>query len=159
MTLNQKRVLIAILSGCFIASLLFVQYRETARKAEEAGLTPAHISVPDSSAECVDCHGEANPSIIDHWKGSTHAESGVACVECHAAETAEPDAFEHYGEVIATIVTPNDCARCHAGVVEEFEASHHSSAGNILASLDNFLAEKVEGNREPFSPHSPTPGL
>lgn len=31
--------------------------------------------------------------------------------------------------------------------------------GNILASLDNYLAETVEGAREPFNPHSPTPGL
>ena len=37
-------------------------------------------------------------------------------------------------------------------------ASHHASAGNILKSLDNFLAETVEGSREPFNPHSPTPG-
>jgi len=41
---------------------------------------------------------------------------------------------------------------------EEFAASHHSSAGNILASLDNFLAETVEGARMEFNPHSPTPG-
>ena len=30
--------------------------------------------------------------------------------------------------------------------------------GNILASLDNFLAETVEGSRTPFNPHAPTPG-
>ena len=44
-------------------------------------------------------------------------------------------------------------------VADEFERSHHAAAGNILASLDNFLAETVEGNREPFNPHSPTPGM
>lgn len=37
-------------------------------------------------------------------------------------------------------------------------ASHHAKGGNILASLDNFLAETVEGSRTPFNPHSPTPG-
>jgi hypothetical protein len=37
-------------------------------------------------------------------------------------------------------------------------SSHHAKAGNILASLDNFLAETVEGARTPFNPHSPTPG-
>jgi hypothetical protein len=31
-------------------------------------------------------------------------------------------------------------------------------AGNILASLDNRLAETIEGHREPFNPHAPTPG-
>ena len=43
-------------------------------------------------------------------------------------------------------------------IFDEFEASHHAAAGNILASLDNFLAETVEGSRLDFNPHSPTPG-
>ena len=57
-----------------------------------------------------------------------------------------------------SIVTPRDCARCHKKEAEEFANSHHAKAGNILASLDNRLAEIVEGAREPFNPHSPTPG-
>jgi hypothetical protein len=63
------------------------------------------------------------------------------------------------GSFIAVIVTPNDCARCHGEVVLEFAGSHHAKGGDILASLDNFLAETVEGSRVPFNPHSPTPGL
>ena len=61
-------------------------------------------------------------------------------------------------ELIATIVTPRDCSRCHKVEGEEFARSHHAQGGNILASLDNFLAETVEGSRTPFNPHSPTPG-
>jgi hydroxylamine dehydrogenase len=159
MTLNQKRTIIAVLAGAFLVSLLFVQWREVDRKAEEAGLKDAHVTVPASSVECVDCHGEANAGIIEHWKGSTHAESGIGCVECHQADVDDADSYEHYGQQIATIGTPRDCARCHPAVTAEFDASHHSRAGDILASLDNFLAESVEGNREDFSPHSPTPGL
>jgi hypothetical protein len=56
-------------------------------------------------------------------------------------------------------VTPRDCSLCHAEVFEEFERSHHAAGGNILASLDNFLAETVEGSRTPFDPHTPTPGM
>ena len=48
---------------------------------------------------------------------------------------------------------------CHKEVYEEFAQSHHAKGGNILASLDNRLAETVEGSREPFNPHSPTPGM
>ena len=75
------------------------------------------------------------------------------CVECHTAEPADADAFSHYGETIATVVTPLDCARCHGKESHQFQASHHAKAGNILASLDNFLAETVEGHRAPFNPH------
>ncbi|MCP3996870.1 MAG: hydroxylamine oxidoreductase, partial [bacterium] len=156
--MRQKQLIIAGLGAVFLLSLVFVQGLEVSRRRAESGLGSAHISVPSNAKECVDCHEKANPGIIAHWKGSTHAEKGVACVECHAADKVDADGFEHYGEHIATVVTPRDCSRCHTAEGAEFAASHHSSAGNILASLDNFLAETVEGARMSFNPHSPTPG-
>lgn len=159
MSLRMKQIIIATLSIAFILSLVFVQYEEVNRRAAESGLTQAHIIVPVSSKSCVDCHQQANPGIIAHWEDSTHAAKGVGCVECHTAEKGEPDAFDHYGQMIATVVTPLDCSRCHQTEFAEFENSHHSKAGNILASLDNFLAETVEGSRMDFNPHSPTPGM
>jgi hypothetical protein len=158
MNLNQKRTIIAVLSLIFLLSLLLVQRMEVARRYEEIGLVPGHVAVPAASQSCVDCHGQSTPGIVDHWKASTHATTGVGCVACHQAQEGDADAFTHYGEHIATVVTPNDCSRCHGEIVEEFAQSHHAAAGNILASLDNFLAETVEGSRMPFSPHSPTPG-
>ncbi len=158
MTLETKRYVIAGLGGLFLLSLVFVQWMETARKAEEAGLRDPHISVPAGSRECVDCHADANPGIIAHWTGSAHAERGVGCVECHQAELEAADSYLHYGVQIVTIVTPRDCAQCHPEEAESFAASHHAAGGNILASLDNFLAETVEGARLAFDPHSPTPG-
>jgi len=158
MRLETKRIIIASLGGLFLLSLVFVQWMETARKAEEAGLREPHIAVPAASKECVDCHAEENPGIVTHWTGSTHAERGVGCYDCHQATREEADGFLHHGVEIATVVTPLDCARCHDAEVAEFSQSHHAAAGNILASLDNFLAETVEGARMEFSPHSPTPG-
>jgi len=158
MSIRTKQVIIIVLSLAFIVSLIFVQWMEVARKAEEAGLTDPHIVVPVGSSECVTCHVQSNPGIVNHWKGSTHALKGVGCFECHEANKEDADAFEHYGKMIATIVTPRDCSRCHIEESEEFQGSHHAKAGNILHSLDNFLAETVEGSREPFNPHSPTPG-
>lgn len=158
MGLKTKQVIIGLLGLLFLASLVFVQWMEVTRRRQEAGLTPHHVSIPASSKACVDCHQQSSPGIIDHWTGSTHAVKGVGCVECHQAEKDDIDAFDHYGALIATIVTPKDCSRCHKTETEEFIASHHAKAGNILASLDNFLAETVEGARAPFNPHSPTPG-
>jgi hydroxylamine dehydrogenase len=42
-------------------------------------------------------------------------------------------------------VTPKDCARCHAREHQEYAHSHHAKAGEILASLENILAEKAAG--------------
>ena len=158
MNLDQKRTVIAVLAFLFLLSLIFVQRLEVVRRAEEAGLVQHSIAVPASSKGCVDCHAQTEPGIVDHWQGSKHARTGVACVECHQAERGDADGFDHHGVHVATVVTPRDCARCHAEVAAEFERSHHAAGGNILASLDNFLAETVEGARMDFNPHSPTPG-
>lgn len=159
MTLKTKQWIIFVLGIAFLTSLYFVQWKELVRREEELGMRDPHIVVPAASQTCVDCHRQHTPAIIDHWRGSTHAEKGVACVDCHQADEGDVDAYLHEGALIATIVTPRDCARCHPKESEQFAHSHHAKAGNILASLDNFLAETVEGNRQPFNPHSPTPGM
>ncbi|MEQ9411586.1 MAG: multiheme c-type cytochrome [Fuerstiella sp.] len=159
MTVKTKQFIVGFLGLAFLASLIFVQAMEVARKQAESGNGPAHVAIPASSKGCVECHMKSSPGIIDHWEGSTHAAKGVGCVECHQAAHEDIDAFDHYGATIATIVTPRDCGRCHKTETAEFLASHHAKAGNILASLDNFLAETVEGARVPFNPHSKTPGM
>ena len=152
MTLDTKRFIIGGLGLLFLFSLVLVQWTETIRRAEEAGLRGPGVTPPASSRGCVDCHAETNPGIVDHWRGSTHAARGVGCVECHRSVSEEPDSYIHYGAEIATVVTPRDCASCHATEADEFAQSHHAAGGNILASLDNFLAETVEGSRVPVRP-------
>ncbi len=100
----------------------------------------------DESAECIACHKKTDPVVYQQWGDSKHYRANVACYECHAAEKTDPDAFNHYGYTIAILVTPKDCGRCHSREVKEFSESHHSKAGRILGSLDNVLAEVVEGN-------------
>ena len=110
MTLDTKRLIIGLLGGLFLLSLVFVQWTETVRRAEEAGLRGPRVAPPASSQGCVDCHVQTNPGIVDHWRASTHARTGVGCAECHEAVVDDPDSFDHYGALIATVVTPRDCA-------------------------------------------------
>jgi formate-dependent nitrite reductase cytochrome c552 subunit len=104
---------------------------------------PAELS-PESKA-CVTCHQKENTSIYQQWGASKHFRANVGCYECHRANGGDPDAFTHYDQTISTIVSPKDCATCHTKEVAEFTASHHAKAGRILGSLDNFLADVVEG--------------
>lgn len=106
---------------------------------------PKEIS--DQTRKCADCHKDKTPVINQQWGASKHYRANVGCFECHQARAGDVDAFEHYGEKIAIIVTPKDCARCHEKEVSEFQASHHSKGARILGSLDNRLAEVVEGNK------------
>ncbi len=110
-----------------------------------AGFTLPEMS-PQSKA-CIDCHKKESPAIYQQWGTSKHYRGNIGCYECHMALPEDVDAFEHYGETISTIVTPKDCGRCHEAEVTEFNASHHAKAGRILGSLDNVLAEVVEGNK------------
>ena len=96
-------------------------------------------------AQCLACHTASTPGIVEQWRGSAHAGKGVDCYACHRANEGDPSAFDHYGLKIAVIVTPNYCARCHQGEVEQFEKSRHANAAQFIGSLDNVLGEIVEG--------------
>ncbi|MCF6148567.1 MAG: hypothetical protein E3K37_07905 [Candidatus Kuenenia sp.] len=104
----------------------------------------AAIITPQNKT-CIACHKINSSALVMEWERSRHAQNGIGCVDCHAAEEGEIDAWKHMGFYISTLVTPKDCSRCHGKEYEEFSKSHHSKAGEILASLDNVLAEKVIG--------------
>ncbi len=134
-------VFVAVLCGS-----VFVP--ERAARAQAWGL-------PEMSKEtkaCVDCHKLENTPIYQQWGDSKHFRANVGCYECHMAKEGESDAFQHEGQWIATIVSPKDCARCHAKEGQEFAGSHHSKGARILGSLDNVLAEVVEGNQGLVTP-------
>ncbi|MGQ9649025.1 MAG: multiheme c-type cytochrome [Phycisphaerae bacterium] len=114
--------------------------------------------LPEMSAKtkaCLECHRKDNTPIYQQWGFSKHYRANVGCYECHAAQEGESDAFKHEGEFIATIVSPKDCARCHEKETQQFADSHHSKGGRILGSLDNTLAEIVEGNNAMKTPAFP----
>lgn len=102
--------------------------------------------ISEQTKQCIACHKEHSPASYQQWGSSKHFRANVGCYECHSANQGDSDAFTHYGQTIAVLVTPKDCARCHSKEFEEFAASRHSKAGRILGSLDNMLAEVVEGN-------------
>lgn len=119
----------------------------------EAAVVPETLS--EQSKQCLECHKIQTPVIVQQWGASKHFRANVACFECHEAKQGEPDAFEHNGFTVATIVSPRDCAKCHGQEVTEFERSHHAKAARILGSADNRLAEVVEGNRGFVTPGFP----
>jgi hypothetical protein len=100
----------------------------------------------DESAACNECHRQQTPAIVGQWGESKHFRGNIGCFECHAAVASSAGAFEHNGYTIHTIVTPAECARCHEREASGFQASRHAKAAEILGSLDNTLAEVVEGN-------------
>lgn len=126
--------------GALLASVLLVPF---ALVAFDNSQTPTMAQ--DDTDSCVSCHSKQNPALVKQWEDSRHAEEDVSCIDCHTADESDIDAWKHQGEWISTLVTPKDCGSCHDKETAEFSASHHAKAGEILASLDNVLAEKAAG--------------
>lgn len=110
--------------------------------------TEPFVEVDQTAATdtCVACHEMSTPGIVARWMVSNHYDEAVGCAECHNAADDDVDAMIHNGATIATIVSPTDCAVCHPDESTEFQASHHAEGGQILNSLDNRLAEVIEGD-------------
>ncbi|MBI5048437.1 MAG: cytochrome C552 [Deltaproteobacteria bacterium] len=133
---------IGALSLILSIALTIVGYVEV--KASKEEIRP-YISAQNK--KCIDCHikkgiGEGQ---INDWKQSRHAEKGIGCIECHKADGKDPDAFKHEGFIVATIVSPKDCSKCHEDEGKEFQESHHAQAAKFIGSLDNILGNIVEG--------------
>jgi len=134
----MKKIITAAITVCFLILGTSVQ-------AETKTNLPRELS--DESKECVSCHKESTVNIYQQWGYSKHFRANIGCYECHEAQKGDPDAFEHEGTLISIIVSPKDCSKCHEKEVDEFVNSHHAKAGRIMGSLDNTLAEVVEGNK------------
>ncbi|GAB4384804.1 MAG: hypothetical protein Kow0022_08520 [Phycisphaerales bacterium] len=134
-----------ILGGAVVAALPGVVHAQA--------MVPRELS--RETRECLECHQKLDVGVYQQWGASKHFRANVGCYECHSAQPGDKDAFQHHGHTIAVLVTPKDCGRCHGKETEEFMGSHHAKAGRILGSLDNVLAEVVEGNRGMVTPGHP----
>jgi hydroxylamine dehydrogenase len=99
----------------------------------------------ETGDRCLACHKEKTPGLFNQWNGSKHAAGGVTCLECHQAAQTDDDAFMHEGTLVATLVTPKDCAQCHPDEASQVQASYHATAGEILESQDAYLAHVAGG--------------
>ena len=142
MSLEVKRVVVAVLSFFFLVALLLVGYRETMK--QHAAEEPKPI-VTGTNEACITCHRRRSDGLVMQWEHSRHAKVGIGCVECHQGKQSEPDTWKHEGAWVSALVTPLDCGRCHQKEYEEFTRSHHARAGEIISSLDNVIALKVAG--------------
>lgn len=102
----------------------------------------------ETNKKCITCHLKENKSLVLQWEKSAHAaakEGQIGCYTCHAADQGDEMGYNHEGAFIKAILSPSDCASCHEPEAKEMAKSHHATAGEIMASLDNMLAEVVGG--------------
>ncbi len=127
-----------MLLGLFVAGSAFATTEQSKNVKDP--------KVKDINIKCVNCHLKENLSLVKQWEHSPHAaakEGQVGCYNCHAANKGDELGYLHEGAFIKTIQTPNDCKYCHEREVKEMVNSHHATAGEIMASLDNVLGEVI----------------
>lgn len=148
---GKRKHVASVLGAVIIVSLVILLPSVASHSRVQAALSLPVVGdlvgdvLPGDNA-CVTCHQETNPGLVEEWRRSGHSSNGVQCINCHQAQASDPDAFEHNGFTIATIVSPKDCAGCHENEEQQFTASRHSIAAKFIGSLDNILGEQVEGN-------------
>lgn len=79
-----------------------------------------------SSDECVTCHREATPGIVNQLSHSTMAAAEVTCRDCHEVKADYPDAVEHEGSYVLAAPTTAMCQKCHEAEVAQYYQSRHS---------------------------------
>ncbi len=116
----------------------------------------------DATEACLACHEITHPGLVAGWQASRHARvtpeaaleaeplarrvssqsvpaelrgTTVGCAECHTLRSdRHADSFEHNGYTVHLVVSPDDCATCHATETEQY-------AANIMAHAHANLVE------------------
>lgn len=119
------------------------------------------IPLSEQTEECIACHSDITPGIVQDWRSSRHARTTpqmaltkpplerrisaeivdqrlqsvvVGCYECHSLNPERHrDHFEHFDYGVNVIVSPNDCKTCHPVEVDQYSGSKKAHAlGNLI---------------------------
>jgi len=93
-------------------------------------ISPGTSEAVYQERDCVGCHTDQTPNIVQDWKLSLHAENGIDCATCHQGDYTSV----HNGEG-SSLPTPQVCAQCHADRVEQFSAGKHALAWAALKAM------------------------
>lgn len=130
-TMQSTRVLVIGLVAVILVlglGLLAMIIGQNAAPAELAGggQTERVNALENSQDECVVCHKQTTPGIVQQYGHSTMAAAEVDCRDCHEVEADYPAAVEHEGSYVLRTPTTAMCETCHQAEVAQFNQSRHS---------------------------------
>lgn len=130
--------------GLFAGTFLLLSTISLNIHAAKVKLDPSSWDT-DEGQKCVECHTKTSKGLTHQWQNSVHAKAKVDCMDCHKADTADADAHQHEGAVIATVVTPKDCGVCHTVEFKEQEGSVHANAVSLIEKRMPAMAHNIGG--------------
>lgn len=115
-----------------------------------------------SSDECVACHRNTTPGIVEQYGVSSMAHANVTCQNCHVVSADYPEAVEHYDTYVLNSPTPARCEQCHQAEVAQFYQSRHALPAYVAFNGAQNLTEDQraqylsipEGGLAPNSPRA-----
>jgi hydroxylamine dehydrogenase len=165
------------MSGIFFALLCSVSIAQESNTHDVGDLSSVKAiaisrGLTETGKNCITCHRDVAPGIVNDWKNSRHAHVGVSCVDCHAVDADSPTAILHEDVFdmddydtsllnrdlhISVLVPPSTCARCHAAEHEQFANSGHFRAYHQIIPKDNLhaLIQVHEGRNIPELMNAP----
>lgn len=81
-------------------------------------------------SNCVKCHSQTSPNIVNDWKLSKHSQQGIECSTCHGDKHQNKNDADK-----ALIPTPQTCAQCHTKQVDQFMEGKHSKAWVVMKAM------------------------
>ncbi len=121
---SRSQVLIGTLLIVIVAVGLAAVLRAIGHAGEPSEVGGVN-ALAGSNDECVRCHRNATPGIVEQYGVSTMAAANVKCEDCHEVDADYPGAVEHEGTWILASPTPHMCSRCHEPETNQFEHSRH----------------------------------
>lgn len=80
--------------------------------------------------DCVDCHAEIMPGLVQDWETSAHSRAGFGCDLCHGDRHSSADDVAE-----AEHPTADTCATCHNKQVREFSRGKHAHAWTAMQAM------------------------
>ncbi len=122
--LNASRLLIASLLVVVVVLGFAIVVQAIANSGKTSTVGQVN-SLANSADQCVSCHKNASPGIVDQFGHSQMAASGVTCENCHVVEASYPSAVAHEGTFILATPTTARCQQCHQNEVAQYMQSRH----------------------------------
>lgn len=142
--LRSARVLIIALTATIVVlvlALVAIVIARSAAPAETSATAPVNV-LATSDNECVTCHRQSTPGIVEQYGHSTMAAADVTCQDCHVVAADYPGAVDHEGVHVVNEPTTAMCEKCHANEVAQFHQSRHALPAYVAYAGEEELSEE-----------------
>ncbi len=148
---KRTRLLItaALLTGVILVTAgLLLAF--TSSGFAQGNLPPSNIvlaaQIANSTDECVVCHTDQTPGIVNQYALSDHYTGNVTCSNCHLVDADYPGAVQHPEQDYWVLTNSSSamCEDCHREQVQQFNLSRHGLPSYVAYAGSAGLTEEQQ---------------